>query len=71
MLAKCLEGLQSGLDFMVKEGSHWAGQAAKVGQKVAEEEQALAEARAAWEGKLAAADRDLAAATAASQGMVQ
>ncbi len=66
MLAKCIEGLQSGLDLMVKEGAHWAGQAAKLGQQLAEEERGLEEARAGWEGQLRALDVQLASAAAAA-----
>lgn len=66
VLAKCIEGLQSNLDLLVKEGSHWAGQAAKLGQRVQEEEQGLAEARAAWDSKLRGLDGQMAAAAVGS-----
>ena len=34
VLGRCIEGLQSGLDGMVKEGEFWAGEAAKLSQRV-------------------------------------
>ena len=62
VMARCLEGLQ--LEVMVKEGAHWAQQAAKLEQRVAEEERALAQARVEWEAKLRALDAQVAAAHA-------